>query len=43
MSARSPNASGIAIAMKRLASMTAMRMLRTTGDSGSNQFVIQVV
>ncbi len=41
--ARPSNAPGIAIAIRRLASMTTISTARTTGESGSNQFVIHVV
>ena len=42
-SARSPNASGIAIAMTRLASITPISTSRTTNESGSSSFVTHVV
>ena len=42
-SALSPNASGIAIAIKRLASINAISSRRTTIDSGSSSFVTHVV
>ncbi len=42
-SARSPNASGIATAISRLASISAISSSRTTGESGSSSFVTQVV
>jgi hypothetical protein len=38
-----PHASGIATAIRRLASITAMRTARTTIDSGSSSLVTQVV
>jgi hypothetical protein len=42
-SARSPNASGIAMAMSRLAAIIAISSRRTGPESGSSQFVIRVV
>ena len=42
-SPRSPNASGMPTAIKRLASITAIIMMRTLVDSGSNSFVVHVV
>ncbi len=42
-SARSPKASGIATAITRLASITAINTSRTTGDTGSSSLVAHVV
>ena len=42
-SARSPNASGIATAISRLASMIPISSTRTAIDSGSSSFVTHVV
>ena len=42
-SALSPNASGMAIAIKRLASIRPIRTRRTPIDSGLSSFVTQVV
>ncbi len=41
--ARSPNASGIAMDIRRLASITTSSTTRTGGLSGSTKLVIQVV
>ena len=40
---RPPNASGIATAMNRLASISASSSSRTTVESGSSSFVTQLV
>ena len=42
-SPREPNASGMATAMSRVASMIPINSRRTTGESGSSSFVTHVV